>query len=63
MKDELEDGCKECNLSLVGQVIGKHPFYGSLLMAIHRKWTCKGLLDFLTVEGIFFVQVLVLKGL
>lgn len=54
-KEELSSDQKEWGLSLVGHVIGKISFYGSLLAAIKKKWIFKCNLDLLPMEGDFFL--------
>lgn len=54
-QDDLAEEQNEWDLSLIGYVVGKHPFYGLLLAAIKRKWTFKGSLELLTLDGDFFL--------
>lgn len=55
LESEVNKGKQEWSFSLVGYAIGKRPFYGSLLVAVKRKWNCKGALEFLILEGDFFL--------
>lgn len=54
-QDNLIESIKEWDLSLVGYSIGKRPYYASLLTTIKRKWSFKGSMDLLTLEGDFFL--------
>lgn len=61
IEEELTLGQKEWELSLFGHAIDKRPFYGSLLAVVKKKWSFKGHLELLTMEGDFFLSSHVLK--
>lgn len=53
--EELDEGSKECDLSLVGYSLGKRPFNGALLDAIKKVWNLKGNMDLISLNEGFFL--------